>query len=51
MDGMARRAARQDRGDVDREVGAPKTSAAGVPAVARAMTMAVEQMGVVRCCG
>ncbi|KGN41204.1 FdhF/YdeP family oxidoreductase [Knoellia aerolata] len=45
---MARRPAKQDRGDADLEVGPPKTSAAGVPAVARAMTMAVEQMGVVR---
>lgn len=48
MDRMGRNAATEDRGDADLEVGAPKTSAAGVPAVVRSMRMSLDQMGVVR---
>lgn len=48
MAGSARKAPTQDKGDADLVVGAPKGSAAGVAAVARAVTMSVEQMGVTR---
>lgn len=45
---MARRAPRQDVGDADLEVDERRTTAAGVPAVARALQMSVGQMGTVR---
>ena len=45
---MGRRAPVDDVGDAGLEVGAQRTSAAGVPAVARALRTSVEQMGVVR---
>ncbi|WP_035903337.1 FdhF/YdeP family oxidoreductase [Knoellia subterranea] len=45
---MARKDVLDDQGDAHLEVGSPKTSAAGVPAVVRSMRMSVEQMGVVR---
>ncbi|MEO7268986.1 MAG: FdhF/YdeP family oxidoreductase [Knoellia sp.] len=45
---MARNAPTEDKGDVDLEVGSPKASAAGVPAVVRSMRMSLDQMGVVR---
>ncbi|GGB65734.1 hypothetical protein N798_07940 [Knoellia flava TL1] len=45
---MARRAPVEDVGDADLEVEERRTTAAGVPAVARALQMSVEQMGTVR---
>jgi molybdopterin-dependent oxidoreductase alpha subunit len=45
---MGRRAPRHDVDDRHLEIAAPKESAAGVPAVAIAMKLAVEQMGVRR---
>src|SRR6478735_5769654 len=48
QDGVMGRAPRHDVDDHGLEVEAPKESAAGVPAVAIAMKLAVEQMGVRR---